>query len=158
MTTKLLKTLSLLLLIFSCISCLIPGTKKHYLNNYERFVSDVEKNREKFSFSDWRWANERFRKYDGEWYDKFRNELNPEEKTQVSGLKTRYLAARAQTRYGRFMHEDVEKNLDKLKEGVKDYMKNDLDNDVRDISKGAREIGDSAKKVMEDVIKEIKKK
>jgi hypothetical protein len=158
MTIKLLKTLSLLLLIFSCISCLIPGTKKHYLNNYERFVIDVEKNSEKFSFSDWSWANERFRKYDGEWFDKFQSDLNQEEKNQVAGLKTRYLAARAQTRYGRFMHEDVEKNLDKLKEDVKDYMKNDLDKDVREISKGAREIGDSAKKVMQDAIKEMKKK
>jgi hypothetical protein len=158
MTTKPVTLLSVLLLVFCCFSCVIPGTKKQYLRNYERFVSDVEKNGSKFSFSDWRWENQRFRKYDGLWYDKFQDDLTPGEKIQVSGLKTRYLAARELSRFGRFMHEDLDKNIDKLKDNVRDYMKNDLDNDVRNFKKGAREIGDSAKKVMEDVLKEMKKK
>jgi hypothetical protein len=158
MNTKPVTLLSILLLVFCCFSCVIPGTKKQYLHNYERFVRDVEKNGPKFSFSDWRWENQRFRKYSGEWYDKFREELNPEEKNQVSGLKIRYLAVREMSRFGRFMHDDLDKNIDKLKDDVKDYMKNDLDSDVRKFKKGAREIGDSAKKVMEDVMKEMKKK
>ena len=40
---------------------------------------------------------------------------------------------------------------------IKEYMKEDLNRDIREISKGAREIGDSAVKVMEDVVKGLKK-
>jgi hypothetical protein len=146
------------LVICSLTTCVIPTTKETYLKNFERFVSDVEKNGEKFSLSDWRWANKRFSKYSGEWYKDFQDDLKMEEKLRVTGLKTRYMVAKDNSKLGQFMNEELGKDLERMTEDVKEYMKKDFSRDIQEISKGAREIGDSALKVIEDVKKEVKKK
>jgi len=147
-----------LLVICSFTTCVIPTTKETYLKNFERFVKDVEKNGEKFTISDWRWANRRFSRYSGEWYENFQDDLKMEEKVQVTGLKTRYMIAKGNSKLGRFMNKEMGKDLERLKDDVREYMKKDFSKDIREISKGAREIGDSAKKVIEEVKKEVKKK
>jgi hypothetical protein len=146
------------LVILSLTTCVIPTTKETYLKNFERFVKDVEKNGEKFTFSDWRWANQRFSKYSGEWYENFQDDLKMEEKIQVTGLKTRYIVAKGNSNFGRFMNKEMGKDLEKLKDGVQEYMEKDFPKDIQEISRGAREIGDSAKKVIEEVKKEVQKK
>jgi hypothetical protein len=146
------------LLIYSLTTCVIPTTKETYLKNFDRFISDVEKNGKKFSISDWTWANRRFSKYSGEWYDNFQNDLKMEEKMQVAGLKTRYMIAKGSSKLGQYMNKELGKDLDRMKEDVQKYMKEDFKKDIREISKGAREIGDSAKKVIEEVKKEVRKK
>jgi hypothetical protein len=145
------------LVICSLTTCVIPTTKETYLKNFERFISDVEKNGEKFSISDWRWANRRFSKYSGEWYENFQNDLKMEEKMQVAGLKTRYMIAKGNSKLGQFMNKELGKDLERMKKDVQEYMKEDFRKDIREISKGAREIGDSAKKVIEEMKKEVKK-
>jgi hypothetical protein len=146
-------------LMMCCLTtCVIPTTKENYLKNFERFVSDVEKNGEKFSLSDWKWANKRFRKYSAEWYENFQNDLKMEEKMQVTELKTRYMVAKGNSKLGRFMNMELGKDLERMTEDVKEYMQKDFSRDIREISKGAREIGDSALKVIEEVKKEVKKK
>jgi hypothetical protein len=144
--------------ICSLTTCVIPTTKETYLKNFERFVSDVEKNGEKFSLSDWRWANKRFSKYSEEWYKDFQDDLKMEEKLRITGLKTRYMVAKGNSRLGQFMNDELGKDLERMTEDVKEYMKKDFSRDIQEISKGAREIGDSALKVIEDVKKEVKKK
>jgi hypothetical protein len=146
------------LVICSLTTCVIPTTKETYLKNFERFVKDVENNGEKFTVSDWRWANQRFSKYGGEWYENFQDDLKMEEKIQVTGLKTRYIVAKGNSKFGRFMNKETGKDLEKFKDDVQEYMKKDFPKDIQEISRGAREIGDSAKKVIEEVKKEVQKK
>jgi len=157
MKTAYAKTAFLLILVLSVTSCFFPDKKETYLKNFEKFVKDVEKNRAKFTAIDWRWANKRFSKYCGEWYEKFKNDLKMDEKIRVSVLKTRYLLAKDNSSIGRSVNDNLEKNIREMGEDIKEYMKKDLNKDIREISKGAREIGDSAVKVMEDVMKGLKK-
>jgi hypothetical protein len=157
MKTRFPATIFSFLVICSLTTCVIPTTKETYLKNFERFISDVEKNGEKFSISDWRWANRRFSKYSGEWYENFQNDLKVEEKMQVAGLKTRYMIAKGNSKLGQYMNKELGKDLERMKEDVQKYMKEDFKKDIREISKGAREIGDSAKKVIEEMKKEVKK-
>lgn len=145
-------------LAFTFNSCMVPVNKEAYLENFERFIRDVEKNGEKFTRSDWKWANKKFSRYTGEFYDKFRDDLTMEEKIEVTLLKGRYLAAKGTSEVGRAIRENLEEGIDNLGKDVKKYLDENLDEDLEEISKGAREIGDSAVKVMEDVLKELKKK
>ena len=152
-----MKTILLLLLVFSVSSCLVPDTKETYLRNFERFVKDVEKNNAEFTGTDWKWANKRFSKYSGEWYDKFRDDLRMEDKIQVSLLRSRYLAVKEISKIGRYMNDDLDMHFEKLGDDIKNYMEKDLNKDIDEITRGAREIGDSAVKVMEDVLDQFKK-
>jgi len=153
-----LKSVCLLFLVAALTSCLIPYNKESYLKNFSRFVDDVGKNSEKFSLSDWHYANKRYNKYTGEWYEKYSETLTLEEKSEVKALKFRYLAEREKNRFSRFFKNDLGKDLDEVKEDVEHYLKKDLKQDMQELSKGAREIGDSAKKVVKEIIRENKKK
>jgi hypothetical protein len=158
MKRVILKSSILLFLLAAMPSCLVPSSSETYLKNFSRFVTDVEKNGEKFSLSDWHYANKRFGKYTGEWYDKFSDELTVYQQSEVRNLKIRYLTERGKNRFARFFKNELGKDLDGIKEDVEHYLKKELRQDVHELSRGAREIGDSAKKVMQDIINENKKK
>ena len=139
------------------VSCAIPATKEQYLKGFERLVKDVEKNAPDFKISDWRWANKKYRKYTDEWYHKFRDEFTLTERMQVAGLKIRYNLLKEGTSSSRIIDQRVEEELNRIGKDLDKYLDENLDRDIERISKGAREIGDSALKVVEDVLNEIRK-
>ena len=157
MISKSGKILLALAFMLSVTSCMVPSSKESYIRNFERFVKDVEKNADSFKAGDWKWANARFSKYSVEWYEKFRVDLKMEENVKISSLRVRYLAAKEGSRTGKFIDEHLRKHIDTMGDEMKKYLDENLYKDVEEIKKGAKEIGDSAVKVMEDVLKEIKK-
>ena len=148
----------LLFLLTSLPSCLVPSSPDTYVRNFGHFVEDVEKNGEKFSLSDWQYANKRYARYTGEWYDKFSGELNGEQQSEVRNLKIRYLTERGKNRFARFFKSEPGKDLNGIKDDVEHYLKKELPQDMQELGRGAREIGDSAKKVMQEIIRDTKKK
>lgn len=153
-----LRLMVLALLTWGVASCSAPITKEDYLRGFEKFVQEVERDNGKFSEDDWKWANKRFTRYAVEYYDQFREELTLEEKVEVTLLRGRYLAAREGSRLGRTINKNLSKELDQVSKDVKKYLDENLEEDIQEITKGAREIGDSAVKVMEDVLNGLKKK
>jgi hypothetical protein len=158
MTSKLGTIFLVLALGIFTTSCIVPSSKENYIKNFERFVKDVEKNGEKFKASDWKWANERFSKYSGEWYERYQPEMNLEEKMKITSLRTRYQVAKGGSTIGKLINDNLRKEFNQIGDEMKKYLDENLDKDIEEIKKGAQEIGDSAVKVMEDVLKEIKKK
>jgi hypothetical protein len=158
MKSKIGKIILLSAIVIFTTSCFVPSSKESYIRNFERFVKDVEKNGEKFKASDWKWANARFSKYSSDWFEMYRKDMNLEDKMTVSALRARYLAAKGGSKIGKFINENLKKDLDELGDEMKKYIDEDLNEDIEQIKKGAQEIGDSAVKVMEDVLKELKKK
>jgi hypothetical protein len=153
-----LKIFTVLMFSIFVSSCLIPAKKERYLANFERFIKNIEKNSENFKPKDWRWADKRYKLYGTEWYQKFRDELTLKEQLQIAGLKIRYQAAKEGSGVKRLIDEKLVKDLERMGEDVGKYIDKNLDRDLEKLSKGAREIGDSAIKVVEDLLKEIKKK
>lgn len=154
---NIMRFIPVFLILFVVGSCIVPSSKDSYLSNFERFVKDVEKNAHKFTKQDWRWSNKRYSKYSEEWYGKFEDNLNLQEKIRVTTLRTRYLVAKESSETGRHMNENLKKQLDKASDELKKYLDENLDKDIREISKGAREIGDSAVKAVDDALKELRK-
>jgi len=151
------KIITFFILTFYATSCISPSSKQSYLTNFERFVKDVEKNAQKFTAQDWKWSNKRFTKYSDEWYKNFENDLKMEDKIKVSILKARYLSVKQGSEIGRYLNDNLKHDLEKAGKDLQKYLDENLDKDIREISKGAHEIGDSAVKVMKDVLKEIRK-
>mgnify|MGYP006900794200 CR=1 FL=1 len=158
MKTKILISLAILMLMIGVSSCLIPSNKEWYLRNFEKFVDNVEKNAEEFKPRNWRYANRRYRLYSEKWYEKFRDELTLQEQIRVAGLKIRYTAAKQVSGARRLVDEQVKEDLDRIGRDIDKYLDENLDRDLEKISKGAKEIGDSAVKVLEDLLYEIRKK
>jgi hypothetical protein len=149
---------TVIIIAFSVVSCLISGSKERYLVNFSRFVSNVEINADKFRANDWRWANRRYKQYSEIWYRKFRDDLTVREKIEISALKIRYTTARKYKGKQSLIDERVREDLERLGQDVGKYLDENLERDLERISKGGREIGDSAVKVVEDLLKELRKK
>lgn len=152
------KFLAVVMILQAGSSCMIPSSKERYLANFERFVNNVEKESPGFKPRDWRYAEKRYQKYSVEWYQNFREDFTPQEQIKVAGLKLRYQAVREGAGLRRLLDEQVVKDLEKMGEDVGKYLDENLDRDLERISKGAREIGDSARKVVDDLVKELRKK
>lgn len=158
MKPYLFRILSVALVMLMVTSCLIPSSKERYLVNFERFVKNVEKNAKEFKRKDWRWAEKRYRLYSRKWHDKFREDLSLKEQMHVASLKLRYQAVREGSKMRRIVDEKLAKDLEKIGEDMGTYFDENLERDLDKLTKGAREIGDSAAKVVDDLLKEIRKK
>ncbi|MFZ5430535.1 MAG: DUF6565 domain-containing protein [Bacteroidota bacterium] len=152
-----IKFFLIMVLAVGTSSCLIPSSKERYLANFERFVKNVENDAENFKPRDWRWADKRYRRYSDEWYQRFKPELTLQEQIRIAGYKLRYQAMKQGSGVKRLIDEQLSKDIDKIGDDVGKYLDENLDRDLERLSKGAREIGDSAKKVVEDLLKEIRK-
>jgi hypothetical protein len=158
MKQMVLRIFTVLMLSIFVSSCLIPAKKERYLANFERFIKNIEKNSGNFKPKDWRWADKRYNLYGTEWYQKFSEELTLKEQLKVAEFKIRYQAVKEGSDIKRLFDEKLVKDLERMGEDVGKYIDENLDRDLEKLSKGAREIGDSAIKVVEDLLKEIKKK
>lgn len=158
MKLYLFRILAVTLVMLVVSSCLIPASKERYLANFERFVDNIENNSKEFKRKDWRWADKRYRLYRDNWYDRFREDLTLKEQLQIAGLKIRYQALKEGSRPRQIVDEKLAEDLEKLGEDMGKYFDENMERDVDRLTKGAREIGDSAVKVVEDILKEIRKK
>ncbi len=143
--------------LFFAVSCSVPPSKDAYLESFDKFVSNVKKNSEKFNEKDWLWANKRFSSFCVGWYRKFEEELTLKEKLKVGFLKNQYLTCKEKSRKGRDITGNLDGEITRLGDDLKKYLRENLDSDLKELSKGAREIGDSALKVLDDLLREVKK-
>lgn len=146
--------IALILLLSACT----PTSGEAYLHNFEQFVERVEKYHNDYNKKDWEWADKRFRKFSDEWFKIYEKELSDSEKIKVFELKLKYTSFKNTNNLKKIYRELVEKDVNKAKEKLDGYIEKNLDNDVEKLIEGAKEIGDSAVKVLEEAIEKIEKK
>lgn len=145
--------LSIVILISQ--GCTKPLSKESYLEKYDSFIADVGENYEEYNEKDWKKADEKFKKFDEEWYVDFKGDMTVKEQLIVTkhSLKYKYYKAytNAESFYDVFLKEDVQK----LREQVKYYRENHMDEDLEKLKKEAKKMGDSALVIVEDIIEEV---
>ncbi len=146
-----------IIILFSAASCSAPDSKEVYLDRFEKFVSKVGENHNDYKKSDWDYADERFKKYSQEWHKKFKEELTLKEELRVVALNVKYEAYRGKNKAKDLYKEVLKEDVDKIKKKIKYYIDNDMDEDLEKLKSGAKEIGDSAVKVVNDIIHEFRK-
>ncbi len=151
------RSLLVIILVVVAIWRLLPSNKEQYIRKYERFVDQVEKDHESYSEKDWRWSDRRFKKFNSDWYKLYEDNLTAGEKLKVKALAVRYHSFKGEkelTKYRELLKKDVEE----IRKKVEDYVENDATEDLEKLKEGAKEIGDSAVKVLENIMKSINKK
>jgi len=146
------------LIVFLAFSCLAPGTKESYLQGFEKFIDRVKMNYRDYSNNDWKWADSKFEKYASEWYKDFRNELSEVEKLKVAGWIVEYESLRGRDKFRDLFNKFIKEDVGNARKDVEKYFKKDFDSDLSEAVEGAKEIGDSALKVLGDIARELKKK
>jgi hypothetical protein len=137
------------------VSCLSPNSKEAYLEKFERFVNRVEQNHKKYTKKDWEWTDSQFKKYNGEWYLEFSDEFTLSDQIKIKSLIIRYYSYRNKEDVSEVLKQLFKEDVDEVRNTLKEYIENDMDDDLEKLIDGAAAIGDSAVKVLEDIIKEL---
>ena len=145
-----------LALAFLAVSCMVPTSKESYLEKFENFVNRVEKEHENYNKKDWIWADKQFEKFSDDWYNEYREEMTWEEKLRVKMIILKYKTIKGEedldSGIKKFMKEDAKE----LREEIEEYLENDAEEDLEKLREGMEEIGDSAVKVFEDIVRSFK--
>ena len=142
----------IVILFFLTSSCLAPVTKESYLDKFEKFVEHVEQNHTNYNKKDWQWADSQFEKYRKDWYYKFKGEYTLKDQLTIKGLILKYNSLRGNQDFGEILRELFNDDVEDIKEKVQEYIEKDMDEDLDKLIEGAAEIGDSAVKVLEEII------
>lgn len=143
--------LMLILLITSCS----PQSKESYLEDYKEFISEVRKENKGYTEQNWEKTDEKYKKFSGEWKKKFKDEFTWKEQIILTKYEFQYNLIKTKKSSVEFFNTYLKEDYDKLKEQIKYYSENEMDDDIKFLMKEAKEIGDSATKVIEEIFIEL---
>ncbi|NQU86391.1 MAG: hypothetical protein HQ541_11575 [Mariniphaga sp.] len=147
--------IGLMTVLISFTSCFVPTSKEAYLDQFSRFVDNVREDHRSYNKSDWKYADERFKKFRTEWHDLFKDDLTLKEELKVAALIVQYNSYKGVNKLEKLYNDEVKDDVDELKEKIQYYIDNDMDEDLEKLKEGAKEIGDSAINVVEEIIEKI---
>lgn len=70
------------------------SSKYSYLNQFEKFISEVESHSANYTLEDWAGADAQFHAYSETEYQKYQDKLTPEDRNQLGRLTARYSKVR----------------------------------------------------------------
>ena len=105
----------MLLVLFALSAC---QTKDSYVSDFSDFVEEVASDAEDFSEKDWEKADKEFEKLSTTLYEKFEEELTPDQKAEVVKLQATYAGLKMKSGM-KGAAKKMNKLLDGLQEGTK---------------------------------------
>ena len=72
-----------------------PHNEKTYTKQFEEFVRKVEEKGENYAKEQWEEKDQKFKKYSGSYFKKYKDELTSEEKDKINKLKGKYIGIKA---------------------------------------------------------------
>ena len=110
-----LKKLPVIILFLTvCYSC---NPKQNYINNFEKFVIEVENQYEEYTEQDWADADQKFELYAVDEYKKFKEEMTREERKKVNKLKGKYIGVRAKA-VANGLIDELEDKMEEILDGL----------------------------------------
>jgi len=145
----------LTIVMLSLSSC-STMTKDAYLEQYKSFIDEISSSSQNFKENDWKNADERFKKFDTEWYNDFKDEMSISEKGKTAFYNLQYVYYRnkenAKSIFDKYLNEDYEK----LKKKIKYYQDNQMNDDLKKLEEFTKDAGDSAFSMFNKALKELK--
>jgi hypothetical protein len=138
-----------------------PFTKEEYLDRYKKFIDEVSVNYKNYSADQWKNANEKYERFNNEWYNKFKHEFSFEEKMQITGYQLKYNGLKAAVEIGKFYDEHLKEDVDELRTKIKYYVENHMDDDLKklldEVKKTSKSLYEELKKMADEIKKDMKK-
>ena len=143
------------------ISC-APTSKEKYMDRYVSFLDEVSQEYKDYTPKDWEEMDEKFDKLNGEWYQKYAQELSFKDELKLQGYKMKYAYYRALAE-GKSVVDGFVENIDV------EQMKKDVEDAAKEVNEVAKETYNAAEefvnsidmeqvqKVLEEVGEEILK-
>ena len=148
-----IKIFSLMLIIF--ISACNPQSKESYMKDYKEFINTVNEKSGNYTENDWVNADEKFNKFNNEWYDKFKDDFTLTDKLKLGKYSLQYGYAKLKNNSKTDIDIFSNVNYKELKNQIKDLYDNDLQKDIKKIVKQAKTNGDSLSTMIKEILNEL---
>ncbi len=103
------------ILLVSCSTA--PNNKEQYIESYETFIQDIQKNGSKFSETEWEEKDAEFEKYSEEMFNQFQDEMSTSEQIKVGKYAAQYAMKRgAGALNDLFNNGEIEKAINEIKD------------------------------------------
>jgi len=155
---KRISIISLIILLVFAISCSAPQSKDSYLEKFGNFIQEVQNEHLTYNDEDWNQSDLKFERFTGEWYDKFSDELVLSDEVTIKGYQAQYYLYKASDGTNDFFDEYLKDDFERLREDVKYYIENDMENDLQKLIEKAEEAGDTAVYILNEIIEDLKEK
>jgi hypothetical protein len=129
-------------------------TKESYLKKYAEFMDEISNNSDKYSDKEWKDADEKFKNFDDVWYKKFKADMDWQEKLTTSKYNLQYVYYRNKTAASDVINKYLNKGYEDLKEKVKYYRDNKMDQDLQKLKEASKQAGDSAIQMFDKAMEE----
>ncbi len=161
---KTISKLGFLALVMAMMISCAPTSKENYMEKYVSFLDEVSMEYKDYTPKDWEAMDEKFEKFNGEWYQKYEQELSFKDELKLQGYKMKYAYYRALAEGKSAVDGFVESiDVDQMKKDVEDAAKeakkaaeefvNSID--MEQVQKDLEEVGEEIVKAAEEVGKTI---
>lgn len=141
------------LFVFSCS----PQSKESYLKDYKEFISIVIDENMNYTEKEWAEMDKKHEKFTGEWYSKFKNDFTYQELIVLKKYDFQYNFTKVKKKSSTFINSFLKEDYNLLKEKIKYYKENNMNEELDLLIKQADSVGKSATKMVEDVLDELNK-
>lgn len=153
----------LLLNITTMISCSKPISKEKYLEKYKSFIEEINTDYKTFSEKQWTKAEEKYNKFNTEWYQKFENELSFKEKLTVYKYQYQFnsikLKSGFEQMYDKHLKDDFTILTNKIKQYIEDTSEDSAKVEIEQLESYAEEVSDSIMiGILKNMLEELKTK
>lgn len=150
------------LFALACVACVMmlvscaPMSKEGYMDRYEAFMEEVAENYSTYTPEQWADKTEEFDLLSGEWYHKFKNEMSFREKVIVGAYQVKYAYYYSLGEAQKVVNGLTEdEQLQEWKDQAKEYINNDMEDDLKDLMEEVSNAGVEAQKFIEDIADEL---
>ena len=154
---KLVVKLIFIVLFFVLSSC-SPMNKDSYMQEYKEFIAEVKQSSATYTQEDWEKATIRFEKFTGTWYDDFSDELSIRDNLLISKYSVEFGIVKLKNESIDFINLFNKEDYEEVKAKMQYYVDNDMQKDIEYVQQQAKEVGETAVKSLEEIIKELEKK
>ena len=145
--------LGVTLLLTSCT----PQTKEDYLEDYNKFIVDVDNESSIYTEENWKKIKEEYAKFNGEWYEKFEDELTWKEEIIIAKYQFEFNLIKFKNDSESIGDLFSKEDYDEITEQLKFYTENQMESDIAFILEQAAEIGVAYAEIVDSLLTNIDK-
>jgi len=149
------KLFYLVIVALVAANCSTPMSKESYLKKFDSFISEISENHKTYGENEWQKMTEKYEKFSGEWYDKFKDDFTLKEHITIKANQGKWY-------YYRFMSETVSvkellESLDikGVREQLQYYIDNNMQDDLQKFYEEAKNIGEGALGTITEILEEL---
>lgn len=137
-----------------CLSACSRMTKEEYLKEYQSFVAEVIQKSEQLDEKDWAEYDDEYTKYSVDLRKKFEKEFTWKDQIVLGKLELQYNLFRSKKAFKEQVGM-IFKDVNEVKQQVKQYMENDMQEDLDFLIKQSKEVGGEIEKAVNETMKEM---